>query len=68
MTSNLGCIISVGAIGFVLVKKVAREMWVSIVTTCTVGSFHSEEAFAGQRALTIVSSLMSRCGQAHEPH
>ena len=39
MMSNLGCMISVGAIGFVLVKKVAREMWVSIVTTCTVGSF-----------------------------
>ena len=30
MTSNLGCIISVGAIGFVL--AVDRGMWVGIVT------------------------------------
>ena len=33
----------------------------------TVGSFQSGEAFTGQRALTIVSSLMSRCGRGHEP-
>ena len=33
----------------------------------TVGSFHLGEAFTGQRALTIVSSLMSGCGRGHEP-
>ena len=32
------------------------------------GSFHSRTSFAGQRALTIVSSsLMSGCGQGHKP-
>jgi len=33
----------------------------------TVGSFQSGEAFAGRRALTIVSLLMSGRGRGHEP-
>ena len=33
----------------------------------TIGSFQSAEVFAGQRALTVVSLLMSGCGQGHEP-
>ena len=33
----------------------------------TVGSFRSGETCTGQRALTIVSSLMSGCGKGHEP-
>ena len=33
----------------------------------TVGSFQSGEAFTGWRALTIVSSLISRHGRGHEP-
>ena len=33
----------------------------------TVGSFQSGEAFTGQRALTIVSSLMSGRGRGHVP-
>ena len=32
----------------------------------TVGSLQSGEAFAGRRAITIVSSLMSGCGRGHE--
>ena len=32
-----------------------------------VGSFQSGEAFTGWRALTIVSSLMSKRGRGHEP-
>ena len=38
--------------------------WSSI--SGTVGSFQSGEAVAGRRALTIVCSLMSGCGQGHE--
>ena len=33
----------------------------------SVGSFQSAGALAGQRALTIESSLMSECGLGHEP-
>ena len=32
-----------------------------------LGSFQSGEAFLGRRALTIERSVMSRCGQGHEP-
>ena len=44
-----------------------REMPFGSSMSGTVGNFQSGEAFTGQRALTIVSSLMSGCGRGHEP-
>ena len=32
-----------------------------------LGSFQSREAFLGRKALTIELSVMSGCGQGHEP-
>ena len=32
-----------------------------------IGSFQSGGALSGQRALTIECSVMSGCGQGHEP-
>ena len=55
-----------------LEKSLGRQ-WLDHFSPCrgtiseSVGSFQSAGALAGQRTLTIESSLMSGCGKGHEP-